>query len=681
MGYISASGSPFGTVTPQLWIEIDGFRRTDATIDSVRLASGVAPSTLEVAFPYAFRGDRPARDLARVVVWLDRHLHANPVFVGRFIRSPRTTFDGQAGPRVVYAAADLRWFLCNEPVCLRDYNKPSKSNGELSEVLTARAVAADLHAQYVAHESAISGRTSADILQISLSSFPDVPVGELNAKGEKIGDALQRLVEGLGGGAYRLKVDYHSASSAVLSCYKAGQGFSQRVVIGADQASNEFNQPAGRANVGSGDEGEDASRVVNEVILESPHHYRERAVALGPAFDCSALSELAEYMAAPFIPSGPSVANPLHDPKAQHFARFYEIPEQLDADGVRRRLKVAPELLQPRQEDEFWRDRAPRPFLVYKFSDSQDWRVLFEGFSIKDGRYVELTRRLLGDITESADYDCGLLLDALHKNGGQAYLTNSIEAELDLAPYASGSSDVHLEPAAQGSALSVMPGDPPGTPPGASTLYINTATRKCYLWMASIQQAALAELNDLANGPVRASRRVYFRATNTVGMGETKRAIPSEIYLNAGWISEYPLRVASGKQGSAKVHAVRLSTSDDGAKEVAANWFKLASTGEDLGDFEITEEDWGVDSWTSGGGATVLRDDSGYLEDKAINMALARSGALVSLQYRLPRMPVGYKVGSLLYVNNVQTGANIDEVEYSGFQGNDPVTIIKAFGQ
>lgn len=686
MGYISTSGSSFGSRAPELWIEVDGVRRSDAQIDSVRQSSGLAASTLEMTFPYAFRGDRPIRSLARVVVWLDRHLDARPIFVGRVIRSPQLTFNADGGPRLSYLAADLRWFLQNEPVCLRDYNKPSRLDGTFAETLSSRQIVADLYAQYQAHCSAIPGRTSADLLELSLASFPDVAVGELNVKGQAVGEAMQRLVESLGGGAYRLHVKYNSPSSVVLACFRAGQGLSQRVVIGTDQAANEFSQPDGVANVGSGDEAEDASQVVNEIILESPHNYRERAVALGPAFDPSLLDELTNYMSAAMIAPSSNIANPLHDPKAADFARVYEIPEQIDADGVRRRLKVAPQLFQPRLEDPFWRDREPKPFLVYRFSESDDWKVMFDGFAIQDNRLVVLSRRLIGTIDETTEYDeASLLLDTISVPSGSAslFLVNSIPAGFDLAPYVSGEKEVRDGPGGGGSALTVIPGDPPALSfaPGASVLYVNVSTGLCHLFRATVGAGNLAQIIATSAGPNRTTRRLYFRGANTVGEGETKQAIPSEIYLNAGWISEVPLRAESGKQGSAGVHVVRLSTSDDGAKEVACNWFKLASTGEDIGEFEATEQDWEVDAWTDGGGATVLRDDTALLEAKAVNMAAARANALTSRQYRLPRQPVGYQVGRLLYVNNRQTGANIDEVEYSGFEAGDPVTILKAMGQ
>lgn len=664
---------------PKAEVYIGGAYWPTAQVDVVVQSSGLDAALVDIRFPDMRRDDRPAREMDRVVVYADRWRNPAPIFIGRVTVAPVLQSGPRGGARLAVRAADLRWFL-NDDFCSRGFNIPGR-DGELNERLRTRAIFARIHAEYVAHQQTISGRSSSDILGLDLASVPDQDAGEFSVRGEPHGTALQKLVASLGDGSYRLRVRYASGGSAVLSCFKAGQGKQQFGVLGTDFSRDEYAQNWGVAQIGDNEEGVDSSKVVNQVVLESPNLFRETALPLGPAFAVDRIDSVLDFMEAAQIPTGPQVTNPLYDPAAQSLGRAWNIPPQVDADGVSRHLKIERELIQYRGGDPFQDGRPLGPALVYRYAPGDDWIVRTDGFAVQDDRTVvtnEPLWRLMEEGEDPVEVDRVVHLSEARiadlVNGERALiLQNPIPVDdFDLGEYL-GAGEVRLTPGGGGSALSVITGDPETNPfADTGTIWINPATRRIhYVVRRGIPSASSAEF-FLTLGVAASGVRAYFRAEREVDAEAPSApvlALPSEIYFQAAFRSETPLQVESAVQPGSRARVRTLSTSRDGAKHVACNWFEFSAAAWEqvagvpvqLGQYSATLQDAGVDAWTLAGGATVFRDDSPELLAIANNMAKTAAEPRANLARKMPRMPLGYEVGSL-YNENGRARGNIHGV-------------------
>lgn len=688
MGLISVASAPL-VYEPAQEIYVQGVRRVDARIESLTQSSGGEPSLLRMAFPLAGLGRAAARDQDKVVVYLDRHLNPAPKFVGRIVGSPDVAFGAREPTTLAYTAADLRHFLA-DAYCDRDYNRASRVDGSIEGRMSSRQIVVDLYKQYYAHQS--SFRNSADILGLELSRFPDQVVGEFAVRGEPHASALQRLVETLGDGSYRLYIRYQANAQATLSCYKAGQGHQQFAVVGSRPLSSADNQPYGQANVGRGSSANNSAAVVNEVVVESRAWMRERAVALGPKFDVARLDELSNLLAAQIEP-GPSVENPSYDPSASEFGRVWEIPKQVDADGVERLLEIQPDLLQAQQEDPYFKERPHGPALIYRFGDEDSWKIIHRGFSISDNAKVETDFPLIDLVEgeEAATIDRPILLDKLEAKflpggGVGLFYRNATPTSFNLADWASGAKEVRSEGSGGGVVAAVREGDPGDSDDIRGAVYVNSATG--IIWLGqNVYPPFIGDLDlDLASEafwPALASLRqfraaVYLRDTREIDPEAPSARVftlPTEVYLQATFLSVVPLSASSGRRGSSRAYVKRLSTSGAAAKHVAANWFKLEAASAAFGDYAATQTDWDEAGW-SGESITTLRDDSAWLQKEAVNQALTLAEARLTVSRSMPRMPTHYQIGKLLNENGSILG-NIVQITYD-FKGRETLLEVSS---
>lgn len=688
--YLDAQGAV--SFKPRAEVYIDGAYWPSAQVDVVAQASGMEATLVDIKFPDLRRDDRPASEMDRVVVYADRWRNRAPIFVGRVTVAPALQSGPRGGARVAIRAADLRFFL-NDSFCSRDFNKADR-DGVLSERLGTRAIFRTIHAEYVAHQQTIPGRSSADILGLDLASVPDHDAGEFLVKGEPHGSALQKLVATLGDGFYRLRVRYASSGSAVLSVFKIGQGKQQFGVLATDFSRDEYSQAWGVATVGDNAESVDSSKVVNQYVLESPDHYREIALPLGPAFAVDRMDAMRRFLEAARIPSGPQVENPLYDPAAEPMGRAWNIPPQLDADGVLRHLKVERELIQYRGEDPYQDGRPLGPVLIYRYADGDDWIVRGEGFAIQDNRQVVTSEplwRLMEAGEDPVRVDRVLRLSvprvATLANGERAIvLRNAVPVDDFFLSQYLGDGQISFAPGGGGESLTAIPGDPEVNPfAETGSIFINTATGFVqYVIRRGIPSTANDPEFWLTLGAAARGLDVYFSADREVdpeAPAVPVLALPSEIYLQATFKSEVPFQVESAVQPGSRARVRTLGTARNGAKHVACNWFELtASAWEEvsgvpvqLGQYQAALQNEGVDSWTAAGGATVFRDDSPGILALANLNARTTASPRATLARTMPRMPLGYEVGSL-YSENGQVRGNILGVVYDFGRGD---TIIE----
>lgn len=680
--------------TPRQTIEINGVERPDARVDSLVQSSGIQAAALRLWFPHAGRGSYPARDLDKVSVWLDKHLDPRPKFVGRIMGNAEVSFGARERPVVAFNAVDLRHFL-SDAYCSVDYNVPNRLDGELHKRYTSRQIVVDLYKQYKAHQATISGRTSADILGLELSRFPDQPMGEFAVRGEPHGVALQRLVELLGDGDYRLYIRYQANGQATLSCYKRGQGHQQFAVVGTDVTAGAASQPFGAATVGAGQTSSNSAKVVNEVVVESRAWMRETALPLGPLFDVSKLDTIANKLLAAQEPPGPNVENASYDPQAAEFGRAWEIPPQVDADGVERRLEVLPELLQANDEDPYWTERPRGPALIYRFSDEDDWIVLQSGFSIQNHRRVEtefpLIRVLGAEESETIDRPVKLTkLEVVDLASGGFYglfWRTASPVGFSLAPWVSGEREVRDRAGGQGQELNAYSGGPIGNISVQGNVWMDAGSGHVWYGVAHLAPTDAGTIDIEGDGLVFEAlkslvgfgRTLYLRDLREIDDENPAAevwALPTEIYLEAGFLSSIPLSASSGKQGPSRAHVKRLSTSGDAARHVLARWFALSAASGGLADYTVTQTDWtddAKDAW-EGDDVTTRRDDSPWLETEAVNKALTLAQAQRTDSRVMPYMPTAYDVGPLLNENGRILG-NIVEVAYDFHGPNTRLSI------
>lgn len=372
----------------KILVYVENRRMKDVVVEHFEIGADLEPSQAVIRFPDSEYDAVPVKENQEVEIYVDRHLTGKPVFRG-YVAGIETEDIGIGGALCFDGRGHLDDYIYEN-----NFNVEDEETGLVTNSADTRRIVQDGYNDY--KRQSISNGNGA-VLGIRLSDFPSRYPGEQNLKGTSIGLGIQRLIESVLDGEYRLFVE-HNRSKSALRVLKIGSGRSGHTVRGTNTNLRPEEQPHGNANIGTQRKSENAYQVVNRVIGEGRRRKVETCVQLVPLWDAASQQEIINYPQKYTQKTINGKRNPNYDSANDDVGRQYWIPtiddRWTDANGKTKGSIRHPKIMDSLVQTSPNSNRKEDPFILVRYPGDTSYQVHKDGFSYKD-RMLHLTKKFI----------------------------------------------------------------------------------------------------------------------------------------------------------------------------------------------------------------------------------------------------------------------------------------------
>lgn len=382
--FSSLSSAPIPEPTVEVYI--DGNRMRSVLVSRVVESSGIEPGAATLLFPSRDYLAHPCADNARVMIYINRLAHPDPVFRG-YVTGFGDFLTLKSGAYVeVHCLDDV--VVLQRGVCSRNYNI-TDTRDNYSERLTIRQIIQDIDQQ-------ASDAFGSAAPQLMATSFPNDFPGEVTVLSQPFNTAIATVLELAGEYKWNIRRKYTDTQTLIYA-YRTGTGEVAVINYGTDPDAGPRRQPHGVVNAGEIRREDSYTDVVNKAVVIGDRKTIETALALSAAWNRDKDGYLSNLQA--YTEEGAEdEPNPDYDPEAERVGRawrygvvntgrFTEYPE------MEPRLLASPTWAYTGATSDY-----AKPFVVYRFGSEATYNVTFD-FQLRDNEIMTEKPLVRGNAT------------------------------------------------------------------------------------------------------------------------------------------------------------------------------------------------------------------------------------------------------------------------------------------